>query len=101
MEISRPGAMPLQNEMQLSQSDQRAQLRAAAEGFEALFINTLMKTGRATGFGDNLTGSNAVRASQDMFDMQVSQIVSGRSNLGIADALERQFSGHIAKRDQD
>lgn len=101
MDISRPSAMPIQTGFQPTQSDQRAELRAAAEGFEALFINTLMKTGRDTGFGDELTGGNAVRASQDMFDMQVSQMVSSRSNLGIADALERQFSAHIAAQYRD
>lgn len=101
MEITRPGAMPLSNSFEPTRSDQQAELRAAAEGFEALFINTLMRTGRDTGFGDDLTGGNAVRASQDMFDMQVSQMVSSRSNLGIADALERQFAGHIAAQYRD
>lgn len=70
----------------------RKELRAAAEGFEALFLNQLMKSARAGGFGDDLTGGSAVRSAQDMFDTQVSQLSSSSSNLGIADAIERQLS---------
>lgn len=70
----------------------RDELRAAAEGFEALFINTMLKSARTEAFADDLTSSSAVRSAQSLFDMKISEAVSGSSNLGIADAVVRQLS---------
>lgn len=83
-----------------SASDRRDQdLRTAAQGFEAIFLTTLMRNGRSEAFQDELTGSNAVRSSQDMFDMQVGQMLSSKSRLGIAEAVYRQFSSQTARQE--
>lgn len=66
-------------------------LRAAADGFESIFLAELLKGGRASLPGDDLTSSQAVRMAQDMLDTHLSQHAAGHSNLGVADAILRQF----------
>lgn len=67
-------------------------LRQAAEGFESLFIATLLKSARAASHGGDMLDSAAVRSAQEMFDAEVAKVSSARAGLGIADALERQFA---------
>lgn len=74
------------------QSD-RAAIRRAAEGFEAMFVTTLLKGARAGLPGDSLTGGPAVRQMTDMLDMELAQSAAARTGLGIADAVARQFAG--------
>ena len=70
-------------------------LREAAEAFEAIFMNTFMKTARSASLGEDLMGSNAVNAARDMFEMEITKIASSRAGLGIADAVERQFKPFV------
>ncbi len=67
------------------------QLRQAAEGFEALFLDQLMKAARQNSLGEDLMGSSAVDSTRAMLDTEISRLASGRAGLGIADAVERQF----------
>lgn len=66
-------------------------LRAAAEGFESLFLAELLKGGRASLPGDELTSSQGVRMAQDMLDTHLAQDASGQARLGVAEAIIRQF----------
>ena len=68
-------------------------LRAAADGFESLFVTMMLKSARQSGFEDTLTGGNGVEMAQSMFDMKVAEVTAGRSNLGISQAVYRQFAG--------
>jgi peptidoglycan hydrolase FlgJ len=68
-------------------------LRRAGEGFEALFLTMLLKSGRAGLPGDDLTGSGAVTSSLEMLDAQLARDGATRAGLGIADAVVRQFGG--------
>jgi peptidoglycan hydrolase FlgJ len=70
-----------------------AQLQQAGEGFEALFLSLLLKSGRAGLPGDDLTGSAAVTSTYEMLDAQLARDGASRAGLGIADAVVRQFSG--------
>jgi len=70
-------------------------LRQAAEGFESLFLAELLKSGRASLPGDDLTGSQAVSATQDMLDSHLAKHAAGQAGLGIADAITRQFGGYV------
>lgn len=72
------------------------QLRQAGEGFEALFLTMLLKSGRAGLPGDDLTGSGAVTSGFEMLDAQLARDGATRAGLGIADAVVRQFSGTAA-----
>ncbi len=66
-------------------------LRAAAEGFESLFLTELLKGGRASLPGDDLTSSQGVRMAQDMLDTHLARHASGQARLGVAKAIIRQF----------
>ena len=68
-------------------------LRSAARQVEALFLNTLLKSMREASFGDPLLGGDQGRFYRDLFDSQISQHLSARSGLGLADALVRELRG--------
>lgn len=78
-----------------SANDDAAKLRQAAEGFEALFLNTMLKTARQTKLGEDILGGKGVESMQAMLDTELAQMSAARSRLGIADAIERQFSGFV------
>lgn len=67
-------------------------IRKAAEGFEAIFLSTLLKGGRAGLPGDDLTGSAAVRSATAMLDTHLATEAAGRAGFGIAEAIARQFT---------
>jgi len=76
---------------------QEARLREAAEGFEALFLNQLLKSGRAASFGDSLVESSATETTQSLLDSKLTETGAGRAGLGLSEAIYRQFAGHIGK----
>jgi flagellar protein FlgJ len=67
-------------------------LRAAAQGFEEVFLAQLLKGGRASLPGSDLTTGQGVQMAQDMLDMHMARHSSGQARLGIAEAVIRQFS---------
>jgi peptidoglycan hydrolase FlgJ len=72
-------------------------LREAAQGFESLFLATLLKGGHSEAFKDELTGSNAVDSMRDMMDAQLAKSGAAHSGLGIAQSVVRQFTPtHLA-----
>ncbi|NEX45253.1 rod-binding protein [Pseudotabrizicola algicola] len=72
-------------------------IRHAAEGFESLFIATLLKGARAGLPGDDLTGGSAVDSATQMLDAHLAQVMGSRAGFGIAEAVARQFGGDGAK----
>ena len=73
--------------------NQPADLRAAAEQFEALFIHQLLKQARSAKLADDILGSEAGDTYTEMLDQERAKQLSTRMNLGIAEALVLQFSG--------
>ena len=73
--------------------DRNADLREAAEQFEAIFLNEFIKQARKAKLADDLLGSDAQDTYQDMMDRELSTQLAGRVNLGIAEALVRQLGG--------
>ena len=73
--------------------DRNADLREAAEQFEAIFLNEFIKQARKAKLADDILGSDAQDTYQDMMDRELSAQLSGRVNLGIAEALVRQLGG--------
>jgi flagellar protein FlgJ len=69
-----------------------AALRKAAQQFEALMTETLLKTSRQTQFGDDMTGEQG-DFYKDMFDQQMAMHLSAGKGLGLADMLVRQLGG--------
>jgi flagellar protein FlgJ len=70
-------------------------LRGAAEGFEALFLNQILQSGRAASFGDSLTESSATQTAQSLLDSKLTEVGAGRAGLGLSEAIYRQFSAHL------
>ena len=73
--------------------DRNADLREAAEQFEAIFLNEFIKQARKAKLADDILGSDAQDTYQEMMDRELSTQLAGRVNLGIAEALVRQFGG--------
>jgi len=67
-------------------------LHQAAQQFEALFTEMLLKTSDQTKFGDDLTGQQG-DFYKDMFNQQMALHMSAGKGLGLADMLVRQLSG--------
>ena len=73
--------------------DRNADLRDAAEQFEAIFLNEFIKQARKAKLADDILGSDAQDTYQEMMDRELSTQLAGRVNLGIAEALVRQLGG--------
>lgn len=72
-----------------------ARLRMAADGFEALFLNEILKSGRAASFGDSLFGGSGVETTQSLLDQKLTETGAGKSGLGLSNAIYKQFSSHL------
>ena len=91
--------IPADMQASLMQADQEVfqspskndDLRAAAEKFEAIFLNEFMKQARKTKLADDLFGSSAKTTYEEMLDREYADNLSDKINLGIADALVRQL----------
>ena len=69
-----------------------ADLRAVAEQFEAMFVYEMMKSSRAAKLFDDPLNTSASEPFLEMMDREISQKVSDRSSLGIAEAIMSQFN---------
>ena len=78
-------------------ADQDAALATAAEEFEALFIQTMLKSMRDTLPEDSLLGGgNDTKLYQQLFDQQLSRNLSSGPGIGLAEILTRQLGGTAA-----
>ena len=88
-------AMSPQMVASLAQTDNRpADLKAAAEQFEALFVQQLLKQARSAKLADDILGSEAGDTYLEMLDQERAKQLSAQMNLGIAEALIYQFGSH-------
>ena len=74
-----------------------ADLQAAAEQFEALFIHQLLKQARSAKLAEDILGSEAADTYTEMLDQERAKQLSAQMDLGIAEALVKQFSSHAMK----
>lgn len=70
-----------------------AAVRKAAQQFEALFTQQLLKSARAANLGDDVLGGGQTEFYQDMFDQQMSLHLSSGKGMGLADVLVKQMMG--------
>ena len=68
-------------------------VRKAAQQFEALFTQQLLKSARAANLGDDVLGGGQTEFYQDMFDQQMALHLSSGKGMGLADVLVRQMLG--------
>jgi len=67
-------------------------LRAAAQQFEAVFMQMVLKSMRATVPEDGMLENDQTRLYRDLLDQQLAQTLSARGGLGLAAIIERQLS---------
>ncbi|AVY93327.1 flagellar assembly peptidoglycan hydrolase FlgJ [Microvirgula curvata] len=85
----------------LAKDDPKVAARKAASEFEALFLQTLLKTMRETRF-DGEEDSNALDTYRGMADQQLAQTMAKGSGMGLGEALYQQIlkaSGQAADAD--
>ncbi|QWC57422.1 flagellar biosynthesis protein FlgJ [Erythrobacter sp. 3-20A1M] len=81
-------------------SPERAELRKAARGFEAIFVRRMLEAARAADFGgDDVMGAGGMEQFSAMRDEHLADIAAERSSFGIADAIEAQLSARLDHRE--
>jgi len=70
-------------------------LRQAAEHFEALFVQTLMKSMRSTVPQSDLTESGEIDTYRQMLDEAMSENLGSSGGLGIAEKVIRQYLPYV------
>tara|TARA_B100000886_G_C20227596_1_gene409152 strand:+ start:162 stop:467 length:306 start_codon:yes stop_codon:yes gene_type:complete len=70
-----------------------SELREAAEQFEAIFLNQWIQQARNTKLAEDILGSSSIDKYQEMLDREYASSLASGVNLGIAEALIRQFEG--------
>ena len=75
-----------------ARSDDPAALRAAARQFESLFTRMLLKTMREASLAEGMGDGEQTRFYQDMYDQQLSVVLSQGRGLGLADLLVEQLA---------
>ena len=66
-------------------------IEEVAEQFEALLVNELMKSSRAAKLSEDLLNNSGSKPFLQMMDQEIAHTVSQHNNLGIAEAIIRQF----------
>lgn len=74
---------------------ERAQIRKAAEMFEAYFLQMMFREMRRTNFDENglIPRSNAERIFTEMLDETIADSAAAQGGFGLADMLYRQMTG--------
>lgn len=77
-----------------AKNDSQKALRGAAQQFESLFINMMLKNMReaTASVRDSADGSNEMNLYQGMFDEQIATQMSKGKGLGLADMLVQQLN---------
>lgn len=86
------GAVP-----KTAEDGQRAQLRQAAQAFEAVFVRQMIGSMRQASLGDELFGSDATDQFREMQDARLADSMAETGGFGIARMLLAQFEGKIGK----
>lgn len=75
---------------------ERAQLKEAAQQFEAIFVRQMLTAARSTDFGgDELFGGEGEETFREMRDAQFAQLASESGTLGLAARIEAQLARHL------
>lgn len=75
-----------------SKSEAReADLRKAAESFEAIFLRQMIGTMRSATKGDPLLGSDAGDQFRDLMDARLADDMADKQSFGIAEMVLKQF----------
>jgi flagellar protein FlgJ len=80
-------------------SPERAQLREAAEGFEAIMVRRMLATARAASFAEDtpLTGGG-MKQFTAMRDEHLAEIAAQSGGFGFARSIEASLAQHLSAR---
>jgi peptidoglycan hydrolase FlgJ len=67
-------------------------LKAAAQQFEAVFIQMVLKSMRAALPQEGIFDNDQTRFYQELMDSQLAQVMSSKGGMGLAAVIERQLS---------
>jgi peptidoglycan hydrolase FlgJ len=70
----------------------KADLKAAAQKFEAVFLRELIGSMRKAKLAEDVFGSSATDSFREMADARTADSMAGLGQFGIANMLEKQFS---------
>jgi peptidoglycan hydrolase FlgJ len=79
-------------------ADDPKAIRAAAQQFESLFTNMMLKSMRDAKLGQGLGDSQQSDLYQDMYDQQISLKMAQGKGLGLADMLVQQLTRNSAAK---
>ena len=71
-------------------AQREAQMRQAAEAFEAVFLRQVIGSMRQAKLAEDVFGSNATDQFRDMADARLADDMAGRGSFGIAELLLQQ-----------
>ena len=77
-----------------SASGSNTELKAAADQFEAIFLEMLLKQARQSKLSDGLFENNADDNFVQLFDQELAKSSSEKVDIGIAEAIIRQMALH-------
>lgn len=103
MEQLRPNSRSPLSALSLDQSRQFGQkptMNQVGKAFETLFMQTMLKSMRDAQLEDGLLDSEHSKPFQSMLDGIYSEMSVKRTNLGLAEAINRQFSPTAGARQQ-
>lgn len=69
----------------------QAEMRKAAESFEAIFLRQMIGAMRSATKGDTLLGSSASDQFRDMMDARVADDMADKQSFGIAEMVLKQY----------
>ena len=75
--------------------DKLKELKEVTNKFESIFINQILKQARNSKLAKGIFDSEAEKTFNSMIDQKYSEILSEKTNLGISEALFKQFKSHI------
>lgn len=87
--------LPSANDFNLDQTKavgRKPTLDQAGRAFEALFLQTIMKSMREAKLGDGIFDGDAQKPFESMLDHAYSDKASKNLRLGLAEAITRQFT---------
>jgi Rod binding domain-containing protein len=75
----------------------KATLDQAAKGFEALFVQTMLKEMHDAKLGDGILDSEDQKPFESMLDGAYADLMTKQNKFGIADAINRTFAKNVSE----
>ncbi len=83
----------------LAKDDPRAALRSAAQQFEAVFLQMVLKAMRDASPKEGIFDSEQSRLYQSMLDQQLAQTLSAKGSTGLSAIIEKQLARGLPPQD--